>query len=111
MTKAQKRRRAQELDDLQFLCKQPEGQRFLFRMLGTCMVFGEPYVVGSFDGTAFNCGRSSIGRMLIADLEESGDKHRINLMAMVMERGKKEAYKANEEEEQERKEEASAGAE
>lgn len=111
MTKAQRRRRAQELDDLQFLCKQPEGQRFMFRLLGSCQVFGEPYVVGSFDGTAFNCGRSSIGRMLIADMEEAGDKHRSNLMAMVMERGKSEAKKQIAEEELEGKEEASAGAE
>lgn len=51
-------------ENLRELLKLYEFRNFLFRIIDSCGTYGQPYVPGSFDKTAFNCGQKSIGMML-----------------------------------------------
>lgn len=39
-------------------------RNFIGRVMDSCGTYGQPYIPGSFDKTAFKCGQMSIGMML-----------------------------------------------
>lgn len=43
------------------------GREWLYDLLSSCAVFGEPFVRGSADATAYNLGRQAVGKQLFAD--------------------------------------------
>lgn len=58
----------QERDDIAFILSTMQGRRFYWQLMAKCGIFEEPFTGNNT--TFFNCGRGSVGRMLLADLNE-----------------------------------------
>lgn len=51
-------------ENLRELLKLYGFRNFIGRVMDSCGTYGQPYIPGSFDKTAFKCGQMSIGMML-----------------------------------------------
>lgn len=68
----QKRKRDTELADLRHILKDPEGRRFMWRLLGEAKLFHGSFVMGDQGyGTTYNEGRRSIGCWAFSELLEA----------------------------------------
>lgn len=72
-TSAKQRTKAAELEQarktaLRELLSTAHGRRFLWDELSFCAVFSATYVPNSFDRTAFNEGKRTVGNRLMADI-------------------------------------------
>lgn len=59
-----------EQDDLAFVMSEHAGRRFVWKLLTKAGVFRTSYVSGSFDLTAMNEGRRSMGLELMAEIHQ-----------------------------------------
>lgn len=59
-------RRKQEIEDLRILLAQPEGRRFVARMLRVTRVFHDSFTGNS--ATFYNEGRRAVGTEIMADV-------------------------------------------
>lgn len=66
----QKRERQREIDDIREILKKPEGRRFLWRLWSMAGLFREPFSQNS-NQTGYNLGRMSLGRDILADVNEA----------------------------------------
>lgn len=67
--KREVRRRREDEQVVQDLLHTPQGRAWFYRRLDECNMFGDPFVQGSSDGTAYMLGRQSIGKMLWLEAE------------------------------------------
>lgn len=44
-----------------------DGRKWLYGILERCHIFGNPFVPGQSDSTAFNLGEANIGRLILSD--------------------------------------------
>ena len=65
-----KRKRQRDVGDLRRILKEPEGRRFVWRLLGKAGIFHTSFALNS-NQTAFSEGRRSIGLDLLIDLNEA----------------------------------------
>lgn len=59
-----------ERDDLAFVMSEYAGRRFIWKLLTKAGVFRTTYVAGSFDLTAMQEGRRSMGLELMAEIHQ-----------------------------------------
>jgi len=45
-----------------------EGRAWVYDLLAFCDVFGNPFIQGSVDGTAFNLGQQNVGKMILDEI-------------------------------------------
>lgn len=45
-----------------------EGRKWAWEQLVKCKVFSTPFILGSSDGTAFNCGQQNWGLQFLSDI-------------------------------------------
>ena len=62
--------RALELDVIRGIMKSPAGRKWIYSKLERCHIYGNPFVAGQPDSTAFHCGEQNIGKMFLADIQE-----------------------------------------
>lgn len=55
-------------NDLITITKSVSGRRFLWRLLAETGIYNTPFVQGSADGTAFECGRKNVGLKLLEEI-------------------------------------------
>lgn len=63
--------KALELDVIRGIMKSPAGRKWVYGKLERCHIYGNPFVEGQPDTTAFKLGESNIGRMFLADVQEA----------------------------------------
>lgn len=56
------------IDYTKTIMSDPPGRQWMHALLLRCNVFHTPFVRGSADGTAFNCGGQNIGLQIFADV-------------------------------------------
>lgn len=47
------------------------GRAWVHDLLVFCNVFGNPFIQGSFDGTAFNLGMQNVGKKMLDEVNEA----------------------------------------
>lgn len=99
MSKASKRRRTQEVEDIRAVHRMPQGRRLLYRILEGSGIWRSSYSQNSHD-TSYNEGARNRGLWLLAELDAAGD----SILLEVLAAGKEELKKSNAEEENENKE-------
>ncbi len=62
--------RALELSVVKDIMRTPAGRKWMYGKLERCHIYGNPFVPGESDSTAFNLGEANIGRMLLSDVQE-----------------------------------------
>lgn len=68
------RRRRNDADVLRRLMHTPEGRSWLYRKLEVCQIYGNAFMPGQADTTAFQLGMQNVGKMLLAEaMDASGD--------------------------------------
>lgn len=65
---------ALKLDVVRNIMKKPAGRRWVYSILERCHIYGNPFVPGQADSTAFNLGEANIGRALLADVQEAASE-------------------------------------
>lgn len=66
---ARRKARVQQAeDDIRWLMAQPQGRRFVERLMETSGVFHGSFVAGAADRTAFNEGRRSVGNQVFGEV-------------------------------------------
>lgn len=60
-----------ELSVINGLMQTAAGRRWIYGKLDRCHIYGNPFVEGSPDKTAFNLGEANVGRMFLADVQEA----------------------------------------
>lgn len=68
------RERAEELKIIGAILTHAGGRRWFYDLLNRCSCFSQSYVMGSFDATAFQEGRRSIGNKYLADAMEADNE-------------------------------------
>lgn len=68
--KEQEKLRNREVDDLQKVLKNPEGRRFVWRVLSEAGIFKASFSLNSMQ-TAFNEGKRDIGIWLMGDVDRA----------------------------------------
>jgi len=63
--------KALELDVIRGIMKTPAGRKWIYGKLERCHIYGNCFVAGESDSTAFRLGESNIGRMFLADVQEA----------------------------------------
>ena len=92
--KEEKRRRNDELEDLQSVLATESGRRFVWRMLGYCAVFESIWEPNA--KIHHNAGRQDVGHFLMAEIKEADEGAFLTLMqeSYARERKEDEALKA-----------------
>lgn len=85
--KKAKRERAEELKVIAAIMTHAGGRKWYYGILERCSCFTQSYVMNSFDATAFQEGRRSIGNKLLADAMEANEE---GYLLMVRESKKRE---------------------
>lgn len=67
--KREARRRREDEQVMRDCLASAQGRAWFYRRLDECNMFGDPFVQGSPDGTAYMLGRQSIGKMLWLEAE------------------------------------------
>lgn len=47
----------------------PHGRKWIYGWLDQCFIYGNPFVPGQPDASAFNMGMANIGKVLLADVQ------------------------------------------
>ncbi len=66
--------KALELDVIRGIMKSPAGRKWIYGKLERCHIYGNPFVPGESDTTAFNLGEANIGRVFLADVQEAASE-------------------------------------
>ena len=66
--------KALELDVIRGIMKSPAGRKWIYGKLERCHIYGNPFVAGEPDSTAFRLGEANIGRMFLADVQEAASE-------------------------------------
>lgn len=92
--KEEKRRRNDELEDLQSVLASEAGRRFIWRMLTYCRVFNSIWEANA--RIHHNAGRQDVGHFLMAEIREADETAFVTLMSesYARERKEDEALKA-----------------
>ncbi len=61
--------KALELDVIKNVMASAPGRRWIYSWLERCHIYGNTFILGAPDGTAFNCGEENIGKQLLADVQ------------------------------------------
>jgi hypothetical protein len=65
----EKRLRDRELNDLRIVLSNPEGRRFMWRLMEKCKFFVDGYIHGDAGyGTTYNAGRKNIGLWTLEEI-------------------------------------------
>ena len=62
---------ADKIEVIKALMGIPRSRKWMYDLLESCYIFGNPFVPGSPDSTAFNLGQANIGKRLLADIMEA----------------------------------------
>lgn len=62
------RKKADELEAVRVVMGTAQGRAWMFNLLESCMIFGNPFVPGQPDSTAFNLGQANVGKRLLSDI-------------------------------------------
>lgn len=62
------RRKATELDVVRTVMGTTQGRSWMYSVLEMCMIYGNPFVPGQPDSTAFNLGMANVGKKLMQDI-------------------------------------------
>ena len=62
---------ALRLDVIKGVMQSVAGRQWIYSWLQRCHIYGNTFILGSPDGTAFNCGEENIGKQLLADVQQS----------------------------------------
>lgn len=65
---------AMKLDVLKNIMGIPAGRKWIYSILERCHIYGNPFVPGQADSTAFNLGESNIGRIFLADVQAAASE-------------------------------------
>lgn len=57
------------LDVVRQVMKSAAGRAWIYRMLERCHIYGNPFVPGQPDSTAFNLGEANQGKILLAEVQ------------------------------------------
>ncbi len=60
---------ALKLDVIRGVMSTPAGRWWVYGFLDSCFIYGNPFVPGEPDTTAFNLGAANIGKILLADVQ------------------------------------------
>ena len=56
------------IDYIKRIMSDTAGREWLHRLLESCYIFGEPFIRGAPDATAWNLGRQNVGKEIFADV-------------------------------------------
>lgn len=62
------RKKASELEVISTIMSTTQGRAWMYGILESCMIFGNPFVPGQADSTAFNLGMANIGKRILQDI-------------------------------------------
>lgn len=65
---------ALKLDTIRTIMSTPHGRQWIYGILERCHIYGNPFVPGQSDSTAFNLGEANIGRIFLADVQEAASE-------------------------------------
>ncbi len=65
---------ALKLDVVRGIMQTPAGRKWIYSILERCHIYGNPFVPGASDSTAFNLGEANIGRIFLADVQEAASE-------------------------------------
>lgn len=65
---------ALKLDVIRGIMQTPAGRKWIYSILERCHIYGNPFVPGQSDSTAFNMGEANIGRLFLADVQEAASE-------------------------------------
>ena len=66
--------KAAELGVIRDIMSTPLGRAWIYKKLEICHIYGNPFVPGEGDTTAFKLGEANIGRMFLADVQEAASE-------------------------------------
>ncbi len=97
-TQDEERLHIREVNDTLKVLKTPEGRRFIWHIISLAGIFRDPFTANA-NTTGYLCGRQSIGRDLLIDLEEADPNafFRMHQEYVSEKNSKKEETKAKEE--------------
>lgn len=65
---------AMKIDIVKGVMSTPPGRKWIYGILERCHIYGNPFVPGQSDVTAFNLGEANIGRSFLADVQEAASE-------------------------------------
>lgn len=71
---------AMKLNVLRNLMGIPAGRAWIYSVLDRCHIYGNPFVPGQADSTAFNLGEANIGRIFLADVQEAASEFYLTML-------------------------------
>ena len=74
------RRKKENLDFIRAMMTIPDGRKWAYEQLVKCNVFSTPFMHGSTDGTAFNCGMQNWGLQFLADITTSAPDKYVDML-------------------------------
>lgn len=66
--KKSSRRTADRLEMVKAMMELPRGREWMYNLLDSCFIFGNPFVPGQPDSTAFNLGMANVGKRILQDI-------------------------------------------
>lgn len=65
------RKKASELEVVRTIMSTTQGRAWMYSLLESCFIFGNQFVAGMPDSTAYNCGMSNVGKRIMQDIMKS----------------------------------------
>ncbi len=59
------------LDVIRNVMKTPAGRQWMYGILDMCHIYGNPFIPGQQDVTAFNLGQANIGKVLLGNIQSA----------------------------------------
>lgn len=74
------REERKRLEFVHAIMKLKEGRKWAYDQLVKCKVFSTPFILGSIDGTSFNCGQQNWGLQFLADITNASPDEFVLMM-------------------------------
>ena len=71
---------ALKLDVVRSIMSTPAGRKWIYGILERCHIYGNPFVPGQSDSTAFNLGEANIGRIFLADVQAAASEDYLTML-------------------------------
>lgn len=71
---------ALKLDVVRSIMETPSGRKWIYSILERCHIYGNPFVPGQSDSTAFHLGEANIGRIFLADVQEAASEFYLTML-------------------------------
>lgn len=73
------RRKASELEVVRTIMSTVQGRAWMYAILESCMIYGNPFVPGQPDATGFNLGQANVGKRLLGDIMNSAPENYLKM--------------------------------